>query len=51
MIAYSIGLGRGVDHRGRWIGAQELGALDLENAGDGIDDFHGRRSFSLSAQR
>src|SRR3989442_10074769 len=32
-------------------GAQELGALDLENAGDGIDDSHAWRSFSLSAPR
>ncbi len=36
-----VRLGRGLDHRGRWIGTQELGAFDLENAGDGIDDFHG----------
>src|SRR5256885_11704166 len=36
-----VRFGRGLDHRGRWIGTQELGAFDLENAGDGIDDFHG----------
>src|SRR5262249_34438506 len=42
-----VGLGRGLDQRRRRIGAQDLGALNLENAGDGIDDFHGRRSLGL----
>ena len=42
-----VDLGRGLDHRRRGIGAEELGALDPENAGDGIDDFHGRRSLGL----
>lgn len=43
-----LGLGHSLDQRSRRIGAQELGALDLENAGDGIDDFHGRRSLGPS---
>jgi hypothetical protein len=37
-----LGPGRGLDHRRGRVGAQELGALDLEDAGDGVDDFHGR---------
>jgi hypothetical protein len=36
-----VGLGGGLDERRRGIGAQELGPLDLENARDRIDDFHG----------
>jgi len=31
-----------LDHRRGRVGAQELGALDLEDAGDGVDDLHGR---------
>src|SRR5581483_3627250 len=37
-----LGTRRGLDHRRGRVGAQELGALDLEDAGDGVDDFHWR---------
>ncbi len=42
-----LGLGGGLDQRSGRVGAQELGAFDLENAGDGIDDFHGRPPWAL----